>query len=275
MLKQAALIVMLLGLLNSPLAWSQNRLDRNDTEMQADEDESSGDEVDMQDEDEPSGDDVDMQDEDESSGDDVDMQEEEEEETVADDSLSEMADSEDEATDQIDDESLADDASEIEDSADLESTADPVTETRPAPMPPQPAPVVTPAPTSPPVVSNPPPAASPSDASCFRCDSSRPVGMRNPTGNGLFGMRIPTSKGLFGMAVPTSKGQCSDRQSGTVKWFNHCKGFGFITPESGQDLFVHFRSIQGNGFRCLMEGQRVTFKVVQGQKGLQADEVQL
>ena len=66
----------------------------------------------------------------------------------------------------------------------------------------------------------------------------------------------------------------SDRQSGTVKWFNDAKGFGFITPESGQDLFVHFRSIQGNGFKSLQEGQKVTFKVVQGQKGLQADEVQ-
>ena len=66
----------------------------------------------------------------------------------------------------------------------------------------------------------------------------------------------------------------SDRQSGTVKWFNDAKGYGFITPEQGQDLFVHFRSIQGSGFKSLKEGQKVTFKVVQGQKGLQADEVQ-
>jgi CspA family cold shock protein len=66
----------------------------------------------------------------------------------------------------------------------------------------------------------------------------------------------------------------SDRQTGTVKWFNDAKGFGFITQESGPDLFVHFRSIQGNGFKSLQEGQAVTFKVVQGQKGLQADEVQ-
>jgi CspA family cold shock protein len=65
----------------------------------------------------------------------------------------------------------------------------------------------------------------------------------------------------------------SDRQTGTVKWFNDAKGFGFITPESGQDLFVHFRSIQGSGFKSLQEGQKVSFKVVQGQKGLQADEV--
>jgi cold shock protein len=67
----------------------------------------------------------------------------------------------------------------------------------------------------------------------------------------------------------------SDRKSGTVKWFNDAKGFGFISPEDGSaDLFVHFRAIQGNGFKSLQEGQRVTFKVVQGQKGLQADEVQ-
>jgi len=67
----------------------------------------------------------------------------------------------------------------------------------------------------------------------------------------------------------------SDRKSGTVKWFNDAKGFGFISPEDGSaDLFVHFRAIQGNGFKSLQEGQKVTFKVVQGQKGLQADEVQ-
>ena len=66
----------------------------------------------------------------------------------------------------------------------------------------------------------------------------------------------------------------SNRESGTVKWFNDAKGFGFITPESGADLFVHFRSIQGSGFKSLQEGQTVTFKVAQGQKGLQAEEVQ-
>jgi len=66
----------------------------------------------------------------------------------------------------------------------------------------------------------------------------------------------------------------ADRQTGTVKWFNDAKGFGFITPESGADLFVHFRSIQGNGFKTLQEGQKVTFVTVQGPKGLQADQVQ-
>ncbi len=66
----------------------------------------------------------------------------------------------------------------------------------------------------------------------------------------------------------------SDRQTGTVKWFNDAKGFGFITPESGADLFVHFRAIQGNGFKSLQEGQKVSFIVVKGPKGLQADQVQ-
>ena len=50
----------------------------------------------------------------------------------------------------------------------------------------------------------------------------------------------------------------SDRQTGTVKWFNDAKGFGFITPESGPDLFVHFRAIQGSGFKSLQEGQKVS-----------------
>jgi CspA family cold shock protein len=65
----------------------------------------------------------------------------------------------------------------------------------------------------------------------------------------------------------------SDRQIGTVKWFNDAKGFGFISRDNGPDVFVHFRAIQGNGFKSLQEGQKVSFKVVQGQKGLQADEV--
>ncbi len=63
------------------------------------------------------------------------------------------------------------------------------------------------------------------------------------------------------------------RESGTVKWFNDAKGFGFISRESGEDVFVHFRAIQGTGFKSLQEGQKVEFEVVQGQKGLQADAV--
>jgi CspA family cold shock protein len=65
----------------------------------------------------------------------------------------------------------------------------------------------------------------------------------------------------------------SDRQIGTVKWFNDAKGFGFIARESGPDVFVHFRAISGSGFRTLQEGQRVSFEVTQGQKGLQAENV--
>ncbi len=67
----------------------------------------------------------------------------------------------------------------------------------------------------------------------------------------------------------------SNRQTGTVKWFNDEKGFGFITPETVPDLFVHFRAIEGSGFRSLKEGQKVTFEAVQGQKGMQADKVQV
>ena len=65
----------------------------------------------------------------------------------------------------------------------------------------------------------------------------------------------------------------SDRQSGTVKWFNDAKGFGFISRENGPDVFVHFRAISGSGFRTLQEGQKVTFTVTQGPKGAQAENV--
>jgi CspA family cold shock protein len=66
----------------------------------------------------------------------------------------------------------------------------------------------------------------------------------------------------------------SDRVSGTVKWFNNAKGFGFITREEGDaDVFVHFRSIQGDGYRTLNEGQVVEFNLVDGPKGLQAEDV--
>ena len=66
----------------------------------------------------------------------------------------------------------------------------------------------------------------------------------------------------------------SDRQTGTVKWFNDAKGFGFISRDGGEDLFVHFRAIQGTGFKSLKEGQKGTFVVTQGPKGYQADQVQ-
>jgi cold shock protein len=65
----------------------------------------------------------------------------------------------------------------------------------------------------------------------------------------------------------------ANREKGTVKWFNSGKGFGFIQREQGGDVFVHFRSIVGDGYRSLEEGQSVTFTVTQGQKGLQAENV--
>ena len=61
--------------------------------------------------------------------------------------------------------------------------------------------------------------------------------------------------------------------TGTVKWFNDAKGFGFISQEGGEDVFVHFSAIAMDGYKTLTEGQRVEFEIVQGQKGLQADEV--
>jgi cold shock protein len=65
----------------------------------------------------------------------------------------------------------------------------------------------------------------------------------------------------------------ADRETGTVKWFNNSKGYGFIQRDKGEDVFVHFRAIRGEGYRTLEEGQRVEFAVVQGQKGLQAEDV--
>jgi CspA family cold shock protein len=65
----------------------------------------------------------------------------------------------------------------------------------------------------------------------------------------------------------------SERVTGTVKWFNGAKGYGFIAREGGEDVFVHFSAIQGEGFRNLEEGQSVEFNVEQGRKGLQATNV--
>ena len=67
--------------------------------------------------------------------------------------------------------------------------------------------------------------------------------------------------------------QEEDHEKGTVKWFNISKGYGFITRQSGEDVFVHFRSIQGKGRRVLREGQTVEFVVVSGDKGPQAEDV--
>jgi CspA family cold shock protein len=65
----------------------------------------------------------------------------------------------------------------------------------------------------------------------------------------------------------------SERIIGTVKWFNNSKGYGFIERQGGEDVFVHFSSIQGDGYRSLAEGQQVEFSIEKGPKGLQASNV--
>ncbi|MBT5332161.1 MAG: cold-shock protein [Porticoccaceae bacterium] len=65
----------------------------------------------------------------------------------------------------------------------------------------------------------------------------------------------------------------SDTTTGTVKWFNEAKGFGFIEQQSGPDVFAHFSAIAGDGFKTLAEGQQVEFKVTQGPKGPQAENI--
>ncbi len=67
----------------------------------------------------------------------------------------------------------------------------------------------------------------------------------------------------------------ANRSQGTVKWFNPDKGFGFISQENGEDLFVHYSEIQTGGFRTLDEGARVEFEITQGKKGLQASAVKV
>ena len=62
----------------------------------------------------------------------------------------------------------------------------------------------------------------------------------------------------------------TEKETGTVKWFNDAKGYGFISREAGEDVFVHFSAVEGAGFRSLHEGQQVEFAVEQGPKGLQA-----
>jgi CspA family cold shock protein len=67
----------------------------------------------------------------------------------------------------------------------------------------------------------------------------------------------------------------AERKVGSVKWFNSTKGFGFISQENGEDVFVHFQSITGDGYKTLKENQKVEFSVTQGPKGLQAADVKL
>jgi CspA family cold shock protein len=67
----------------------------------------------------------------------------------------------------------------------------------------------------------------------------------------------------------------AERIQGTVKWFNNSKGYGFISQENGEDVFVHYKSIVGEGYRTLNENDKVEFVVTEGQKGPQAAEVQI
>jgi CspA family cold shock protein len=80
---------------------------------------------------------------------------------------------------------------------------------------------------------------------------------------------------FFVLKKSTHKGTSTIMEQGTVKWFNDAKGFGFITRQGGEDVFVHFSAIQSSGFRSLQEGQAVQFNVVKGPKGWQAENVQV
>lgn len=90
--------------------------------------------------------------------------------------------------------------------------------------------------------------------------------------SGVFGCTLRDS--VFpGRASFIQQEVVSVKEQGTVKWFNNAKGYGFITRMSGEDVFVHYTAIQGEGYRSLAEGQAVEFEVKQGPKGLLAEDV--
>jgi CspA family cold shock protein len=84
----------------------------------------------------------------------------------------------------------------------------------------------------------------------------------------------PCLPSQFRSNVKNKEGIRSIMEQGTVKWFNDAKGYGFISRQNGEDVFVHYSAIQANGFRSLQEGQAVQFEVVKGPKGWQAEKVQ-
>ena len=85
---------------------------------------------------------------------------------------------------------------------------------------------------------------------------------------------LPELTGNQGAGAEESElDEADDREDGEVKWFNPNKGYGFITRSNGEEIFAHFRSIQGRGHRTLRQGQKVKFKAVEGEKGLQAEDI--
>lgn len=83
------------------------------------------------------------------------------------------------------------------------------------------------------------------------------------------------SKGVRVSSYDDEEGEDDDRELGTVKWFNSSKGFGFLTRDNDEDVFVHYRAIRGRGRRFLIEGQQVRFYVTEGEKGKQAENVSI